>query len=185
MQDKFIPNITFLAQKIIHIHEKAPDRIIETVQQILAITSFFLCIKGSRPTRSQLIYRGTEEVVGNLHRIVSSYEKSKAALPSTEDCLSILTTLNKIIIAADSLKNLDKKLLNWLLQTGRFFFVKELHNHASISKFQDLLDQHQQQETQTRQITVTLPVRPFPRIARGKITNLNNRKKQCGKLQRN
>ena len=149
IQDKFIPNITFLAQKIIHIHEKAPDRIIETVQQILAIASFFLCVEGSKSTKSQLICRGTEEVVSELHRIVSSYEKSKAALPSAEDCLSILTTLNKIIIAADLLKNLDKKLLNWLLQAGRFFFVKELHNHASISKFQDLLDQ--QQETETRQ----------------------------------
>ena len=141
IQDKFIPNITFMLQKIIHIHEKSPDRIIETIQQILAIASFFLCVKGPKSTKSQLIYRGTEEVVEKLHRIVSSYEKSKAALPSTEDCLSILTTLNKIIIMADSLKNLDKKWLNWLLQTGRFFFVKALHNHASISKFQDLLEQ--------------------------------------------
>ncbi len=142
MQDKFIPVITSLARKIIYIHEKNPDRMTETVNQILIVSSFFLCLKGSDSIKSQLVCKGTEEIVLNLNRIVLSYEKSKAALPSMEECLSILTKLNKIITAAEALKNLDIKLLNWLLQAGKVFFLQELYNHADISRFQELLNKY-------------------------------------------
>ncbi len=153
-QDKFIAIITFLAQKIIHIHEKNPARIVETVHQILAIASFFLCAKGCKSARSPLIQKA-EEIVLNLNRIVLNYEKSNALLPSMEECLSILKRLNKIMEAAESLNNLNTKLLNWLLQTGKVFFLKKLYHHADLSKFQKFLNK--QQEQKIRDIPLNVP----------------------------